>query len=137
MTISSTTVDQLDAIALRIEALTAANATIDKELHDLILEPAQVIRGQTLPLVAAYTANVITALNRLRPKGFVFSCGELYEPFPAPTHMASFIAKGPAPGQTLAPSAVGKGATLSIATCAAIARIWAQLVRQYLNLPET
>jgi hypothetical protein len=123
----------LDTLAQQIEALTAASPAHDQQLYSLIVEPALTIKGQALPPLAPYTSNLITALNRLRPRGFVFATQEIWSPNP-PTHVAGFEKKGDKPGYIVGgASGFGVGSTLTLAGCAAIARVWAALVREWLT----
>jgi hypothetical protein len=134
MTVSSDTANSLDQLAAEIEMLPGASGTVDAQMRALIVEPAQVIFGQTLLPLAPYTANLITALNRLRPKGYKFACQEIWQPPPAPTHVAGFEKKGDQPGFTVGGSSGwGQGPTLTIAGCAALARLWASIIREYLG----
>jgi hypothetical protein len=133
MTVSSETANSLDALAAQIEALKGADIRIDAELHNLIAEPAMVIFGMSLKPLAPYTGNLITALNRLRPHGFKFAVQEIWAPQPSPTHVAGFEKKGEEPGSIVGgASGFGQGATLTLAGCASIARLWAAVIREWL-----
>jgi len=121
---------QLEALADKIEAATAPSSSLNSSLLKLVREPALAIQGiKVASSAASYTSHIETAL-KLRPQGYRVSFQELQ--FPPPFAVVSFERMSPIASERLV-GAGGKGATLELALCAAIARTWAMIVRN--NLP--
>jgi hypothetical protein len=135
MTVSSVTAAQLDALGDTIKDLAGPSATIDSQLAALIAEPMLVIEGRTL-VNARFTLNVTNALN-LRAKKWYFKSlmeiGQPNQPFAAAWFeyepQLGFVQGGT--GTT--------GMTIGTATCAAICKVWAEIIRRWLagNYPGT
>jgi hypothetical protein len=131
--ITAATADQLDAVATSIEAAAGPSSTLNSALLKALREPALTIQGIKLATTAAaYTSNLATAL-KLRPKGHKFALQELAV---VPVRsVAGFERLGANPGEiTGGAGARSPCATMELATCAAIARVWAAIVRTYLGL---
>jgi hypothetical protein len=133
--IDSTTADALDALYLEIQAAPAGQSpAFEARLADLIREPMLVIDGRTL-VTARYTLNITNALQ-LRAKNWymksLMEIGQANQPFASCWFeyepVIGFVQGGT--GST--------GATIGLAACAAIARVWAEIIRRWLigNIPR-
>jgi hypothetical protein len=123
------TANQLDALADKITAATGPSSELDTALYNLILEPMQTIQGRTPATGFKYTLNVTNALQ-LRAKGwYMRGLLEINQPN-SPFAGCAFEYMDAAYNVT--GGASGNGATIGLATCAAIARTWAKIIREFL-----
>lgn len=135
MTVSSVTADQLEALAETIKTLAGPSATIDAQLASLIAEPMRVIEGRTL-VNARFTLNVTNALQLRAKKWYFKSLMEIGQP--NQPYAAAWFEYEPELGFVQGGTGT-TGMTLGTTTCAAIARVWAEIVRRWLagNYPGT
>jgi hypothetical protein len=129
MTISADTAVALDALADDIwHNQTSPSAALDAKLAALITEPMKVIDGRTLATGFRYSLNITNALQ-LRAKHWYLSGSEI-----GPTSLWPVLTGfeyHPQPGFVSAGSN-SYGATLGLATCGAICRTWAEIIRRWL-----
>lgn len=136
MTISSTTADQLDALATTLTAASAPDVAFDTQLAALIAEPMMIIDGRVLTTGFKYTLNVTCALL-LRPKHwYLYGIDEyntanvnVSSAWPATCGLV-YVPDTPA---GFASGTNAHGFTIGLATGACICRAWALLIRMWLG----
>jgi hypothetical protein len=131
MTITTSTADALEALATQIQAATAADPSLDTQMLQLITEPMQTIDGRVAPTGFKYTLNVTNALL-LRAKHWYMEVNEYNTTNPnvsAPkmAQCGLVLVTDQPLGWTW--SANSYGATIGLATAAAICLSWARIVR--------
>lgn len=135
MTVSIDTAVALDALADAIKTIETWDPNIDSQLSALIAEPMLVIEGRTLA-PARYTLNVTNALQLRAKKWYMKSLMEIGQP--NQPYASSWFEYEPQLGFVQGGTG-STGATIGLATCAAIARVWAEIIRRWLagNYPGT
>lgn len=119
----------LDALAGDITAnQTAPSSDLDAKLAALITEPMQVIDGRTLATGFRYSLNITNALQ-LRAKHWFLTGLEI--PVTNSYPVLTGFEYRPQPGY-IAGGTNNGGATLGLATCAAICATWAEIIRRWL-----
>lgn len=131
--ITSATADQLEALALTIIA-TPSSAGIDAQYLALIAPVMLAIDGRTMASGFRYSLNVTNALQG-RPRHWYMELNEYNTANPAvssPRRCQCGLLCVPDVATGFSWSANSYGDTLGLATCAAICRAWAVIVRLWL-----
>jgi hypothetical protein len=132
--IDSTTADQLDALADRLKAATGPSADLDTQMRTLIAEPMLTIQGRTLAS-ARYTLNITNALQARAKQWYMKSLMEIG--YPGQPYASCWFDYVPQLGEVRG-GAGATGATIGLATCAAICTVWSTIIRRWLagNYPS-
>jgi hypothetical protein len=127
---AATTSSDLEALATTLEQNPVASTALDKQLLNLLREPAKTLEARTLPTTAAkYTATIETAY-KLMPAGFIPAIWQHPPQLGLQcSAMIDFWDTGPTGGLRMETYAFGKGNCPSVVS-AAIARGWAWKLRQ-------
>lgn len=131
MTLSATDADNLDALAAQLGAATGPDPSLDSQFYNLVVGPMQELQQRTAPAGFLYTLNVTNALHLRAKQWYMRNLGEIGEPNQpfAGCEMTWMPTLG-----SIVMEVNANGATIALATAAAICKSWAYLIRHSLGL---
>ena len=124
------TADKLEALYLELQSATAPSAALDQRLYDLVAPAALEIQGRTVATGFKYTLNVTNALQLRAKKWYLRGIMEIG--LPNQPFAGCAFEYMPEPG-FIQGGTNANGHSIGLATCAAIARVWSIVVREYLD----